>query len=373
MTINIKKNFTIKLLNYKELKIALERLTRFSSPFDKIERVHREILIKHTIEPKINSKKFRELDFYKINQIFQHIWNDSVVALGGKNDDKYALNLYLAYEERKTFSAENFFKNIDLKEKSFIDYKMSDPPNIRGCLELLAQNNDLSDNARRLLDITKIIDKEELTSRHPELVSGSVIKKLEKLYSKAVNYRKENGSLFPIELILLVEGITEEILLPVFSEFAGINFKKSGIKIISSGGKNQVLRLYKKLSQEVNLPIFMLFDADAAEEVEFIKNSLREIDDIYIISKGEFEDILPDKLICKAVNVHYRLTGKINLSEIEDSQKKSHTLMELWKEKGFGEFKKAEFARIVADNISKKSDLSEELELIFSKIKNKLD
>ena len=116
----------------------------------------------------------------------------------------------------------------------------------------------------------------------------------------------------------------------------------------------------------------MIFDSDGIEEAEFIKNSLRGRDDIYIIPKGEFEDILPDSLICKAVNVHYRLTGKINLSDIAGTNKKSWILADLWKKNGFGEFKKAEFAGIVAKHINKKNDMSEELQGIFEKIRAKL-
>jgi len=375
MPFTVDNQAKIKPLSYRELRVSFERLIRFKSPFDKIERVYREIIIKHSIEPKINSKNFRELNFCEINYIFKHIWDESVAVLGEKNTGNYGLNLYLAFEEMKTFSAGNFLKSVNLEassefndaEKLFMAYKMDSPPNLQGCLDLLACNNDLSENAGRLAWLSNIIDKEKLSVNSPDLKE-----KLEKIYLQACNYRKKTGVLYPVELLVLVEGITEEILLPVFSEFAGVNFKKNGIKILSSGGKNQVLRLYKKLSREINLPILMLFDSDASKEAEYIKNSLRSIDDIYVIAKGEFEDILPDKLICKTVNVHYRLVGKINLFEIAGSEKKSHTLMELWKKKGFGEFKKAEFARIVADNISKKSDMSEELETIFSIINSKI-
>ena len=40
----------------------------------------------------------------------------------------------------------------------------------------------------------------------------------------------------------IVEGITEEILLPVFSKLLGYDFYAHGIQIIPAGGKNQVVK-----------------------------------------------------------------------------------------------------------------------------------
>ena len=175
-----------------------------------------------------------------------------------------------------------------------------------------------------------------------------------------------------IKLIILAEGVTEKILLPAFSKVAGIDFIENGIKVISSGGKNRLWRLYQKLSQEVDLPIFMIFDSDAENLIEENRHLLRSKDDIYTISKGEFEDILPDKLICKAINKHYGLIGDINISEIIGQEGKAQILTDLYRIKGFGAFKKAEFAQILAGCIKSKTDLSEELQALFKVLKSKI-
>lgn len=336
--------------------------------------------------------------------------------MGESRESDYGINLYLAFEELQEFSGEEFIKNImqsgnlslyrpkkysledfdfckkehfteieeifrkaglintdffdnangfsDI-EKLFIAYKMNFPVNIQGFLNLSSAKR--SETVKRLMLIDELVNEQNLC-----LQDADLREKLEIIYNKTKQYRNENGALNPLEVLILAEGATEETLLPVFSELAGIDFNKNGIKIISSGGKNQMLKLYAKLSREINLPILMIFDSDGYEEAESIKNSLRGKDDIYIIPKGEFEDILPDSLICRAVNLHYRLTGKINLSDIKDAEKKSRVLYCLWKEKGFGEFKKAEFARIIAKNIARETDLSEELKIIFEKIREKI-
>ncbi len=252
-------------------------------------------------------------------------------------------------------------------EKLFISHRLAFTPDFHSLICAYQSQEKVSANIDRLIWLEKCIDREKL-----DIKDNDLREKLERIYAKSCDYRKKNKSLNPVELIVLAEGATEEILLPVFAETAGLDFLKNGVKIISSGGKNQVLKLYKKLSREVNLPIFLIFDSDASREVEFIKNNLREIDDVYVNPGGEFEDILSDKLICRAVNNHYRLTGTIKANDISNVEKKSSALTQLWKEKGFGEFKKVEFARILAKNISKKSDISKELQEIISRIKTML-
>lgn len=188
------------------------------------------------------------------------------------------------------------------------------------------------------------------------------------MYNIARAYRRKTGCLQPVELLVIAEGVTEEVLLPVFSKVAGVDFFKNGVKLLSAGGKNRALKLYKKMSQAVKLPIIILLDADASCFPDMV--DLRENDHIYILSDGEFEDILPDELICRAVNRHYRLTGIITPGEI--SRPKAHALAELYREKGFGEFRKAEFAEIIADSINNNTPLSAELEGIFHVIRGKL-
>lgn len=176
-----------------------------------------------------------------------------------------------------------------------------------------------------------------------------------------------------IKLIILVEGITEKILLPVFSRLAGLDFYSNGIKLISSGGKNRILRLYKKLSQEVDVPVFMIFDSDAERLINSNIDILRPSDDAYVLPKGEFEDILPDELIFRALNDHYRLIGGLNYSDVAGKSHKAQVLTDLYRTKGFGDFKKSEFASILAGYIDGESDLSEELNDLISVIKANIE
>lgn len=174
------------------------------------------------------------------------------------------------------------------------------------------------------------------------------------------------------KLIILVEGPTEKILLPVFAKAAGLDFNEHCIKVISSGGKNRIIRIYKIISLEVDIPVLMLFDSDAEKMINSNIDILKDTDDAYVISKGEFEDILPEELIYQALNDQYRLIGGVSPSEIKGKNHKTQVLTDLYRTKGFGDFKKAEFAHILVGYIKNESDLSEELKDIVEVIRAKI-
>jgi len=398
-----------KPMSYEELSISLERLQRFNNPFRKFDRVYREILIKHLVFPKISLKNYYKFSFGTLNFLAQLIWNESVrilnPAYSKENKENYGINSYLFYEETKEFSAkemlkrivfsesvsgfampanfaesdficdENVLKNIfeqvginfenkyleiqnlDIFSRIYIAVKMNYPINIDGFLQFADKQKDISQNIKRLIWLNNQIKKSNLAFD------------FEKTYKLAENYRNQNRSRKPLKLIVLVEGATEEVLLPLFSSVAGIDFEKTGIELVAAGGKNQVARIYAEINLGVNLPIFIILDADAQEIADEIRKIIRQQDRLYLISGGEFEDILPDELICRATNSYYGLTGKINKEEISINGRKTVTLANLWKQKGFGEFKKAEFAQIIAENIKTSADLSEEMQKIILNIR----
>ena len=51
----------------------------------------------------------------------------------------------------------------------------------------------------------------------------------------------------PIKKIILVEGITEDILLPQFAKLKEHDFNREGYYIVVSGGKNQIVKQKNKL------------------------------------------------------------------------------------------------------------------------------
>ena len=180
--------------------------------------------------------------------------------------------------------------------------------------------------------------------------------------------RHDKGLKFPIEKVLLVEGITEEILLPAFSKYLGFDFYKEGIQIIAAGGKNQVVKMYYKMIEELRSPIFVLLDKDAEENINQIKPKLRNIDKIHLVSCGEFEDLLPKSLIVKTVNNELSNFASISEDDLDSTLPEAKNLENIFKIKGLHEFKKAEFAKLVKDNITEDSDISPEIASIVMEI-----
>ena len=189
-------------------------------------------------------------------------------------------------------------------------------------------------------------------------------------FSNLKEKRNKYALRFPVEKVILCEGITEEILLPEFSRLAGFDFDREGIKLISAGGKNQVAKLYCELKDELKIPIFILLDADAVEISEVIKNILRSQDTIYLIKHGEFEDIFSLNLIKRTINNRYKNICECNIADFKKSEPMTRILSEFYRIHELGDFQKADFAKELAENLKYQTDLTDEILEIINKIKN---
>lgn len=198
----------------------------------------------------------------------------------------------------------------------------------------------------------------------------------DKLYeiirSKNIFYfKKINKKLHKANLLIIAEGVTEELLLSKIGKLWGIDFDESGILLYGAGGKNQAVKAYNENKNRLNIPILVLLDSDAKENEELIKPILRKNDKIYRIKSGEFEDLLSDSLILNTINDSYKMN--INQLKLEDIHKENHRkteiLNDIFKDNGLGDFKKAEFSKLISQHIESKEDFSEETEEIMTEIK----
>ena len=317
-----------KKLSKEQIIISIDSLTRFKNPKDKYLRVFSEILSSNLIEPRLKKDDILNLDYSVLTGYATEILNNSLYIVEKSSSD-FSINQKLAEYENSVFF-------IDKTTATLLDNKI-DYANI---IQILP---DMPVNLRWLKMIASLND---------------IISAREKYQLK-----------FPIREVVLVEGITEEILLPAFSKFLGFDFYEKGIHIIPAGGKNQVVKLYYELAEELKIPIFVLLDRDAEENIKQITPKLRKQDRIHLVSCGEFEDMLPKNLIVKTVNSHFKNFLEINIEEIINNEYSTvEVLEELFKQKGLHEFKKAEFAKLVKDNIFEKDDVSEEIIKIIKEI-----
>lgn len=319
-----------KLLTKEQILISIDRLTRFKNTKEKYLRVFTDILTACLIEPKLKKSEIKNMDYSLLANMVSEIINKSL----GKAPNNLDINNFIKECENNIFiNDENTKKLLNncINYKEAVELVSEDSPvNLKWLKEVINNN---------IFDINKIKD----------LRSNLLLK-------------------FPIEEVLLVEGITEEILLPVFSMLLGYDFYAKGVQIIAAGGKNQVVKKYYELAEQLKLPIYVLLDKDAEENIKQIQPKLREHDKIHLVSCGEFEDILPKSLIIKTVNSHFKNFLAITEEDLNKDIPTAKILEEIFKTKGLHEFKKAEFAKLVRENITNTEDISPEIQTIIEEI-----
>lgn len=285
------------------------------------------MILSNVIEPKFKRKDLDEMEYSTLKDLAETVFNLSISSLSSVVVGTHIIN-------EKLFNYENKVFNLNEEINKLLDNKI----NYDLAITLIREEN----SPKNLIWLKSLINNESI--------------------------REEKSIRFPIEKVVITEGITEEILLPVFAEHLGLNFDKNGIQVISAGGKNQVVKLVYTLANQLKLPMFILLDNDAKENYEQILPKLREFDKIYLLSHGEFEDILPKELIIKTLNDYFKNLNIIEDNEFED-ERMVKNLEEIFKKKGFHEFKKAEFAQLVKNHISSDEDLSDEIKLIIEELR----
>ena len=318
-----------KNLTKEQLIITFDRLTRFKNTKDKYYRVFSDIIVGNLTEPVLKKSELVYINPQQLLEYAETIINESLSEYNPNvlNDKKLNALLY-KYEN-------SIFIN-DADSLTLLDNNI----NYNAFLPLI--NEACPINLRWLKAASKSSD--------------------------LIKLRTEQGLKYPINKVLIVEGITEEILIPVFSKLEKHDFFEEGIQIIPAGGKNQVVKLYYKLIEELKLPIFLLLDKDAEDNIQQIIPKLRTIDKIHLVSCGEFEDLLPKSLIIKTINRELTNFASIDDSDFEKELSTVKNLENIFKTKGLYEFKKAEFAKLIHDNITDTNDLSEEIKSIIKEL-----
>jgi len=313
----------IKLLTKEQIIISIDRLTRFKEPEDKYFRVFSNIIHSCILEPQYKQADIEKMDYEYVKHLAQYVINKSIETLVKIDISDLNINKSLLNYERQIFNInENAVKLIDndINYKSFI--------RLLPC--------DIPDNLKFL-----------------KILAGDI----------------DNEVVYPVQKVLLCEGITEEILLPVFAKLYGFDFTKNGIYIISAGGKNQVVKYFYRFADSLKIPIFVLLDSDANENLLQIKPKLRKNDKIHLVRSGEFEDLLPNSLIVKTLNYTLRNISTVSIDGLKNAKSKVAFLEDFYRHRGMHEFKKAEFAQAVKANISEASDISDEIADIITELK----
>lgn len=323
-------NVKVKPLTKEQLTISIDRLTRFKNPEVKYLRVFGELITNNLIQPKYKKSDIEKMDSEEVKNLAELIINYSLENLGLQKDEDYIINQRLYDYEKSVYiiseNIEKFLKN-KINYKAFVTLIDENSPKNLKWLKALGSPMDI---------------KQE---------------------------RFKNSLRFPVEKVVIAEGATEETLLPEFAKRCGYDFDKEGIYVLSAGGKNQVVKLYYRLVDSLKLPIFVLLDKDAKENLEEIKPKLRSIDKIHLLACGEFEDLLPLELVQRTLDYQLNNISMMEKEMLNAPEPRVKILEEVFKTRGMHEFKKVEFAQMVKKNIKTNADISDEICEIINEIK----
>lgn len=323
-------NVKVKPLTKEQLTISIDRLTRFKNPEVKYLRVFGELITNNLIQPKYKKSDIEKMDSEEVKKLAELILNYSLENLGLPKDEDYIINQRLYDYEKSVYiiseNIEKFLKN-KINYKAFVTLIDENSPKNLKWLKALGSPMDI---------------KQE---------------------------RFKNSLRFPVEKVVIAEGATEETLLPEFAKRCGYDFDKEGIYVLSAGGKNQVVKLYYRLVDSLKLPIFVLLDKDAKENLEEIKPKLRSIDKIHLLACGEFEDLLPLELVQRTLDYQLNNISMMEKEMLNAPEPRVKILEEVFKTRGMHEFKKVEFAQMVKKNIKTNADISDEICEIINEIK----
>lgn len=323
-------NAKVKPLNEKQLIISVDRLTRFKETEVKYLRVFFDVLINNLIVPKFKKSDLEQMSYPELRNWAEYVINYSLEALGCELEPDYTINCKLIDYEKSVFK-------VDKKVESLLQNRI----NYKAFLKFVDENSPK--NLRWL----KALNSDE---------DIRIIRQRESLR-------------FPVEEVIIAEGATEETLLPEFAKRCGYDLDKAGVYVLSAGGKNQVVKLYYRLVETLNLPIFVLLDKDAEENLEEIQPRLRNTDKIHLLKCGEFEDLLPLDLVKRTLDYELSNISILEQEMLNAEEPRVKILEEVFKTRGMHEFKKVEFAQMVKRNIKTEKDISPEILAIIEEMK----
>ena len=244
-----------------------------------------------------------------------------------------------------------------------IDWRFSD-------WESLSQTEKREDLERVLLvqEIFRELKDDSLASGHAALPLLSVEVLAAKVYECA---KKLAGKLRP-NLLLLVEGQTEAIVLPHFARLSGLSFSQLGVEVIASGGAKQVARRYLTIKDTVRLPIVCVLDGDAEHSAELIEDSLRDCDQLVSLAVVELEDSYSYEQLLYLLEEHLARFGQ-TLSQCEfalpESGRRKDALNKIYRDRGLGDFDKIGFAHEVVASCKKSTDVPLEMAIVLDAVR----
>ncbi|CAN5615063.1 hypothetical protein BH10CYA1_BH10CYA1_12870 [soil metagenome] len=173
--------------------------------------------------------------------------------------------------------------------------------------------------------------------------------------------RPELPGHFMPQAIVIVEGTTEEVLLPRFGQVLGMSFQAEGIMIVPAGGAKQVAKRYLFLRDLAALPIVCILDRDAEEQAAVIADTIRDCDRLFVLEAGEIEDTFDSKSFARHLNSYlesfHGSVQSVTEGNFSSGVSRKVILNKLWKARKLGDFDKIAFAESITHGLTTASDV----------------
>ena len=180
---------------------------------------------------------------------------------------------------------------------------------------------------------------------------------------------------WPLRRLVLVEGPTEELLLPAMAKANGRDLAAEGCLVKSMGGKPQLHRVYNDLSDWLAVPIQVVVDSDARGLAESLV--VRSEDFLYWHPEGELEDLLQPCCWLAVLNqalapypvlTHERALAIWHDEGLNETAPMVKRLSALWRVLGNAPFDKIAFARHVVQLLDSKPILAKPYQPLIDRL-----
>ena len=206
-----------------------------------------------------------------------------------------------------------------------------------------------------------------------EAVVNNLIEK-EDLKETILSLGVKPSDLLFSDAIFLVEGTTEEFVLPIWAKKLNVDFIDLGCELISIGDEKKSkphLDMWRNITRDTEIPVFIILDKHAEEDMnKLVKDKKIDEDCCTVSSKQSIEEHYPKQYLIDAIKEEFGI--EIESNELENT--KAETIKKLLIEKGLkiiDNWWKPLIGKRVAEKM-KSEEIPTEYRRLIEKIKVKL-
>gem|GEM_PF-1099187 len=380
--------YKVRSSSAEEYWSCLQRFVSFDEPTDRLSRLY-ELSAKQIKYPAVNSRIFEELPRDVQERIFCLSFGIQPSETSVSNR---LLNAVLALEDVERYSPVSFEawycqwwqeedgKHLESKatwlkdlaiEKAQLHWLYS-LDEMQLDFERLNNEGPWSKDNRASFFIHCL---QEFDGRFQDFSAKTIVEAQACFREVHAAWRSRLPGTFLPQLLLIVEGQTEALLIPYLTRSLGVDLDSLAVSVAPVGGAKQAARRYLDLRDLVDIPIVVVLDNDAAEESQLVMDMLRPCDRLHVLSSGEIEDVFEKGVVIELLNRYLQPlkdTAPITLLDLDGQERRTVILNRLWRARGLGDFDKVGFARSIVDGGIKAEQIPVEIRAIASLLKGAL-